>query len=231
MRFLRRRKRSAEPYRNPTARPAVICPTVLAREPHEFREQMERIAPFAERIQIDLTDGEFTPVRTVELARVWWPHSITADLHLMYQHPAEHLEAIIKLQPHLVIVHAEARSDFLAVSEALKTAGIKVGLALLPDTAVAAVAPVMDKVDHVLIFAGDLGHFGGKPEINNFVDKLDELHYHYPDVEIGWDGGVTDQNARRLVELGVDVLNVGGFIQKAERPEAAYAKLKKITGH
>ncbi len=46
-----------------------------------------------------------------------------------------------------------------------------------------------------------------------------------PELEIGWDGGVNDTNAAILVQSGVDVLNVGGFIQKSKDPQAAYNKL------
>ncbi len=208
---------------------AVICPTVLAAEPHAYREQMERIAPFAERIQIDLSDGIFAPGKTVDLANVWWPHSIKADLHLMYQQPAESVGAAIKLEPHLVIVHAEADGNFADIAEKLHAAGVKVGIALLPATGVDTIAPIAEIVDHVLIFAGKLGSFGGQPNIDDYKDKIDKLKHHYPHVEIGWDGGVSSQNVKQLTDLGVNVLNVGGFIQKAEDPEKAYATLKEIT--
>jgi pentose-5-phosphate-3-epimerase len=87
----------------------------------------------------------------------------------------------------------------------------------------------MDAVDHVLIFAGDLGHFGGNPDIDRFVEKIDELQYKYTNVEIGWDGGVNAANVVRLAGLGIDVLNVGGFIQYAKKPAEAYATLKALA--
>ena len=49
--------------------------------------------------------------------------------------------------------------------------------------------------------------------------------------EIGWDGGITADNAAVLVTAGVRVLNVGGYIQKADDPQAAYAKLKVAIKH
>jgi pentose-5-phosphate-3-epimerase len=48
-------------------------------------------------------------------------------------------------------------------------------------------------------------------------------------LEIGWDGGVTDQNISQLAFAGVDVFNVGGFIQKAEDPEKAFHVLERIA--
>ena len=48
-----------------------------------------------------------------------------------------------------------------------------------------------------------------------------------PSLEIGWDGGINDQNAQVLARGGVDVLNTGGFIHHAAQPAAAYQALYK----
>lgn len=203
---------------------AVICPAVLAAEPHEFREQMQRIAPFAVRVQIDLTDGLFARTKTISIGHAWWPHSIPADLHLMYERPDLYLEQILKLKPHMVIVHAEAEGAFVEFAKQLHDNDIKVGVALLPETSPDVITPAMEHIDHVLIFSGDLGHFGGHAELK-LLEKVQKLKQMKPEIEIGWDGGITDDNAQKLAEAGVDVLNVGGFIQKAANPASAYAKL------
>jgi len=47
-----------------------------------------------------------------------------------------------------------------------------------------------------------------------------------PRLEIGWDGGVNDKNAKLLAMGGVDVLNAGGYLHGAMAPGTAYATLK-----
>ncbi len=207
---------------------ATICPAILAKDPHEYREQIECVEHFAKRIQIDLTDGEFTKSKTIELDQVWWPDGVKTNLHLMYQQPAKFLPTILKLKPSLVIVHAEADGDFLDFAGELHRHDIKAGVALLPDTPVKAIELSLPAIDHVLIFAGNLGHFGGKADLS-LVGKASEIKALKPNIEVGWDGGVNAQNAKLLAANGIDVLNVGGFIQKAENPEHAYAKLKQIV--
>lgn len=206
----------------------VICPTVLAEEPHAFREQMERISPFAERLQIDLTDGNFAPSKTVGIEQIWWPEHAQADIHLMYRQPANYLDQLIALKPHMVILHVEADADCAALAAKLHHHEMKAGLAILADTPVEAVQQLVKLFDHMLIFSGTLGHFGGQADLS-LLDKVRELKALQPDVEIGWDGGVNEQNAKALADGGVDVLNVGGFIQKAEDPASAYAKLKGVV--
>lgn len=203
---------------------AVICPTVTAFDAHDYRQQVERVADFAERIHLDLMDGVFTKTKSPKLDQVWWPHGIRADLHLMYQRPDLYLEQIIHLEPQLVIIHAEAEGNFGSFADRLHQADIRVGVALLESTEAELIRPALNNIDHVLIFSGSLGRFGGEAHLK-LLGKILKLKQWKPSIEIGWDGGVNDKNARQLMKGQVDVLNVGGFIQRSSDPAAAYAKL------
>jgi len=200
---------------------ATICPTVTATDTHHYREQMEEVAPFAKRIHIDFMDGVFAPTVSPGLAQAWWPDSVHADLHVMYQRPEEYLEAVIKLRPSLVIVHAEADGNFVNIAKELHEHGIKAGIGLLAPTKIEVIKPALEHIDHVLIFSGHLGHFGGMADLE-LLSKVAECKNLKPELEIGWDGGVNDKNAHALVEGGIDVLNVGGYIHKATNPKGHY---------
>lgn len=208
---------------------AIICPTVTAFEPHEYRAQMERAIGLSGRVHIDLMDGEFAPTTSPDLLQIWWGHNTLADIHLMYQRPMDHLQQLLKLRPHMVIVHNEATVHHMHFAAELHKAEIKVGLALLHDTPVEYAHQVMHSFDQVLVFSGDLGYHGGKADLA-LLEKVKYLRKHHPEVEIAWDGGINAQNAKQLVDAGVDVLNVGGYIQKSEDPEGAYAKLSEVIG-
>ena len=205
----------------------VVCPTVTALNIQEYRQQLERIQGFANRIHLDFMDGEFAPAKSVELTEIWWQPGPMVDFHIMYQRPLEHLETIVRLQPHLVIIHAEADNvaEFLDKMSGL---GIKKGLALLQRTSVESISQYLPMLDHVLIFSGDLGHFGGSVDLQ-LLDKVRLLKQVKPDLEIGWDGGINSTNIATLAAGGIDVLNIGGFIQKAEVPEDAYDTLEKAV--
>jgi ribulose-phosphate 3-epimerase len=97
----------------------------------------------------------------------------------------------------------------------------------MPRTPVEAIAPALEVIDHVLVFSGELGHFGGHTNLQ-LLDKVRQLRQLKPQLEIGWDGGVNEQNVLELVRSGVDVLDVGSAIQRAPDPMAAYAKLKLL---
>ncbi len=205
-----------------------VCPTVTARNAHEYREQMERVAPFATRVHIDLADGVFTPVRLSPLKEVWWPHGVRADLHVMFQKPFDFIKEYIRLAPKLVVVHAEAEGQFVAFAKAMHDHNIKVGVALKPHTQVEAIKGALDMIDHVLVFSGNLGHFGGQAN-THLLTKVLLLRKLKPSLEIGWDGGINNQNANVLAAGGVNVLNVGGFIHHARDPRTAYEALVRMT--
>jgi ribulose-phosphate 3-epimerase len=207
---------------------AQICPTVLAAEPHEFRIQLERVAAFAPRIQIDLMDGEFAPSRSINPIQAYWPPEVTADIHLMFQRPIEHIETLVSLKPHMVIIHAEASGDLLSMLTHLKKFGIKVGVALLKDTKPEAAENLIREADHVLLFSGDLGHFGGSADLG-VLNKVATVKAINPEAEIGWDGGANEDNIEALARGGVDVINVGGAIQHADDPRAVFEKLQQLA--
>lgn len=208
---------------------SVICPTVLAEDEAEYASQMQKIAPFAKRIQIDLMDGDFASPRSVPLAKVWWPPNIKADLHLMYRHPMDHLDTIKKLKPQLVIFHVESMFHHMHLAAELHSEGIDAGLAILPETPIQNIEQIINSFDHLLIFSGNLGHFGGHADLD-LLKKAKEVKIHHPDIEIGWDGGANDANAKQLADGGVDVINVGGYIKNSSNPSAAYKKLIDLIG-
>ena len=201
---------------------SVISPSITAYTPAEYEQQLVAVRSVVDRIHIDLADGELAK-RTVAVDGIAWPEGVLADIHLMYQEPLSVIDEIVALHPNLVIVHSEADGVLQAI-ETLQLRGIKAGIALIQSTSVESVANLVAKVDHVLIFSGTLGHFGGVADLG-LLHKANEIRLLEPDVEIGWDGGANADNVARLSHGGVDVIVAGGAIQNAEDPARAYGEL------
>lgn len=209
---------------------ATICPTITTDNPDTYTRQVELTLSYAHRIHIDLADGVFTQNKLMDTDNVWWPGGVRADLHIMYERPFDHIEALVTLRPQLIIVHAESEGDFMQFADVCHRHGIEVGVALLPETPVEAITPALEVIDHVLIFSGHLGHFGGHADMS-LLGKVQQLRQLKSQVEIGWDGGINDTNVRALALGGVDVLNAGGYLHGALAPKTAYLKLlAEVTG-
>jgi ribulose-phosphate 3-epimerase len=207
---------------------SIVCPTITANNQSQYEEQMGQISGFAKRIHIDLMDGDFATTISPNLDQIWWPPLITADIHLMYRRPMDYLEKLIKLRPHMVIIHNEAEVHHMHFASELHKENILVGLAVLQDTPIEHAYQIMHSFDQVLVFSGHLGFHGGQADLG-LLDKVNKIKSHHHEAEVAWDGGINDQNANTLVSGGVDVLNVGGFIQTAEDPKAAYATLVSLV--
>lgn len=190
---------------------------------------MVNIAQFAERIHIDLTDGVFAPSKLVEPDDAWWPVGMAADFHLMYKDPMPAAEIIMQHKPNLIIVHAEAEGDFNRFADFCRGHGVRVGVALLPQTPAETLLPALENIDHILLFSGNLGYQGGSHADLGLLHKLETLRRKKPALEAGWDGGVNMQNVSELAAGGIDVVNVGGFIQKAVNPAQAFTALQRIA--
>lgn len=205
---------------------SVIAPSITVETADQYKEAVERYKPFAQRVHIDISDGQFAPVLLFPVESLWWPREWTVDIHAMVSHPADYLDKLIALRPNLITIHVETGVDVLPLIAKIKQAGIKAGIALLKPTVPATISAAISAADHVLVFSGDLGHYGGKASLMQ-LEKVRLIKAINPNVEIGWDGGVALENAFTLTQGGVNVLNTGGALSKAADPAAVYAELTK----
>jgi len=210
---------------------SVVAPAILAETPDDYKAAVERVHPFAQRVHIDICDGEFAPSFTIGAAQVWWPQEWVVDIHAMVARPSEHLETLVSLKPHMIIFHAEVQEDLAPILQHVKQFGIKAGVALLRPTVPSTVTAAIEAADHVMIFSGDLGKYGGTASLMQ-LEKVRLIRAIRQDLEIGWDGGANVENAYSLAQGGIDVLNVGGVIAKADDPQATYTALvNEINKH
>jgi ribulose-phosphate 3-epimerase len=203
---------------------SIIAPCITVETLEQYQAAVEKLKPFAQRVQIDISDGEFAPVLLLGIDQMQWPPEWIIDIHAMVMRPMEYVDKLIALKPHLIIFHAETGIDLVPIMEKIKNAGIKAGVALLRPTVPATVVDEIKAADHVLVFSGDLGHYGGTASMMQ-LEKVRLIKNINPNVEVGWDGGVNVDNAFTLARGGVDVLNVGGAINNVDNPASAYDKL------
>ena len=204
---------------------SLIAPAILAENADQYKQAVDKVQPFAERVHGDISDGEFAPTFTIGFNEIWWPEGWEVDVHAMVARPAEHLQTLVQLKPSMVIFHAEADTEQLpSVLATLKQYDIKAGVALLRTTVPSSVEAIIQRAEHVMVFTGDLGKYGGTANLMQ-LEKVRLIKQINPEAEIGWDGGVNVDNAYTLTQGGVNVLNVGGAIQRATDAELVYKQL------
>ena len=201
-----------------------IVPAVLTDNLDVLKASLMKFKAFAKRVQVDIADGTMTATKTVAESAVVVPAGLAVDVHMMVKNPAEHMDALLKMKPSLVIFQAEVEGDLLPVFATLKNVGINVGVAFLKQTYPGKYKQYVDVVDHVLIFASELGVQGAEADMLQ-IEKARIIRAMRKDVEIGWDGGATLSNVRTIFQGGVSVINVGSAIMTATDPEVEYKAL------
>lgn len=205
---------------------AIVVPCVTVSTPEDYKASLERVHTFAQRVHVDISDGIFAPIKLIDPEHIWWPQEWQVDIHVMSEQPSMYVPQLLAIRPHMITLHAEAKEDLLPMIQQIKQAGIKAGVSLMRPTVPSDISALIEAADHVMIFSGTLGKYGGNASLMQ-LEKIRLIKNINNGAEIGWDGGISVENAFSLAQGGVEVFNVGGAIQKANDPQAAYEALEK----
>jgi ribulose-phosphate 3-epimerase len=137
------------------------------------------------------------------------------DVHLMLDHPEQHLKPFLDAGAHYLTVHVEARglrteAILLKTLESIRRSGAKAGLSLRPRTIADAAVPYLEATDLLLVMTVEPG-FGGQVFIPEVVPKIRQLRERYGG-DLSVDGGITAQTGRLCREAGANILVAGTYV-------------------
>ena len=210
-----------------------IAPSLIAADAARLADEVRDVAAAgADLLHMDVMDGAF--VANITFGP--WIHEgirrvtdLELDTHLMVEEPIRYLDDYVKAGADGLTVHVEACRHVHGTLAAIRTLGVKAGISLNPGTPLAAIEPVLDIVDRVLVMSVNPG-FAGQAFIPGAVDRVAQLAAWRAErdlpFEIEVDGGVGPGNAAALVAAGADMLVAGSAVFRAADRAATIAAMR-----
>jgi ribulose-phosphate 3-epimerase len=183
----------------------------------------------ADFVHIDVMDGCFCPQLTVGPPVIGALQTkLKKDVHLMIEDPLDKARAYVDAGADVLTFHVESTRHPHRVLQALGSSVTR-GVALNPGTMVAAVEPLLDDVELVLVLAVNPG-WGGQRFASNTQRRLDEARRLITrsgrKVLLGVDGGVTRENVGSIAAMGVDLIVAGSAVFDGGDAEANLRQLR-----
>ncbi len=195
-----------------------IAPSILSFPYFELNSAVIQLqSAEVEWIHLDVMDGQFVPQITfgAALSKEIGQVSGTARLeaHLMTQSPENHFDAFIEAGCERITFHTEATDHGYRLCQYLKKSSVLAGVAINPGTPVESLYPYLEIMDLALIMTVNPG-WGGQSLIEECLKKVTAIRALSPTLAIQVDGGIDDQNIRRVYEAGANVFVTGSYLTR-----------------
>ena len=214
----------------------ILAPSLLAADFTILGEQIREIQKAGVNyLHIDVMDGMFVPSISFGMPLIASIRSATTqffDVHLMINEPIRYIDAFADAGADMLTVHYEACKDLQETIDAVKAAGMKVGIAVNPETPVHWLEYYINQVDMVLIMSVNPG-FGGQKFMPIALTKLQEVkalaEERNPELLIEVDGGITVDNVQDVLDAGANVVVAGSAVFKGDKKANIAAFMEKLN--
>ena len=211
----------------------LIAPSILAANFARLGEALNEVKSLeASIIHIDVMDGHFGPEISVGqpvVESVRRATELDLDVHLLVERPERYLGDFIRAGANRLAIHLEATQDACRAIQWVKDQGVKVGLALRPETPVQNCFELAEELDFLLILSAP--NVLRQPEfrwqtLGKVAATARERENRGLNFAIEVEGGIGPNEAEELAIAGADILVVGSAIfDSNDRGEA----LRELT--
>lgn len=186
----------------------------------------------ADYIHLDIMDGKFVENKTWtygEVKKIISYSKLPLDVHLMVDKPEKYIEDYAMLNTAYLTFHYEAVKDVNYMIDMIKNYGLRVGIAINPETDESVIYPYLKDIDKVLVMSVHPGK-SGQSFIENTPLKIknisEEIIRQGLNTDITVDGGINDETGLLCKEAGVTTLVSASYIHQSIKENIK--KLKEL---
>lgn len=214
----------------------IIAPSMLSCNFGKLKEEIDMVNKSqAGWFHLDIMDGVFVPNITfgTPILEVFKKYSEKhLDMHLMIVNPENYIEKFAELGADTITVHYEACDNLEKVLKQIKKLNVKAGVAINPDTDISLLEEIISEIDLICLMSVFPGFSGQKfiPETFDRLKSIKEIiNNKNLNTLIQIDGGVSLDNAEKLVSIGADILVAGSFVFKSQDPNKTIENLNSTV--
>jgi len=200
----------------------IISPSILACNFLRLEEEIKSFDGIKDlQFHLDVMDSHYVPNLTFGKTILKDLHKITnhkLDAHFMVSNPDFFIDDMKGIGIHNFSFHWESVTHHDSIIAKIKEHYPSVGISLNPGTSEHEIPLyILKKIDLILVMSVNPG-FGGQKFIENTYEKVKYFQAlkakHSLNFEIQVDGGVTNNNAKKLQDVGATNLVAGSYIFK-----------------
>jgi ribulose-phosphate 3-epimerase len=204
----------------------LIIPGIIAKSQVELDDMLAKMNGLVRRVMLDVMDGEFVSNTSLNFDFAL-PDGFEYEAHLMTQKPLDWLEKNHD-KVDVAVLHVETLKDTGKAIKFVREKGLKVTLALSPETELDAVLPYLSDVDAILILTVKPGRYGASFEPGTLI-KVKELRKIDSNIPIEVDGAMNPENIRLAKDAGATLFASGSYVMKSDNPGKAIKTLEEAA--
>lgn len=197
---------------------------------NDLQKRMEELnQSTTDYFHLDVMDGKFvsnTTVTQMDQFLNW--NQKPLDIHLMVEDIELFINKYRVLEPQFITFHVELQKDIEKYLKMVRSFGIKVGLAINPDTDLSALKPLLKEVDLILLMSVYPGK-GGQSFITETTKRINTLKAWREQLQLPFlievDGGININTIQDVKEA--DIIVSGSYITNGN-VEENIQNLKKL---
>jgi len=226
-----------------------VIPAILVENFKELREDLTLYSNITSIVQIDITDGNFTPfvswpmhnrdaktVAGILDGEEGLPHwdKLDFEFDLMIKNAHKQFDFFVQLGAKRVVFHIEAEEnleefkEFLEGLDMYTRENMEVGIAINTITPIEKIKPFCSIVDFVQCMGIEKIGSQGQPFDERVLDQISLLRKEYPELIISVDGSVNENTAPALVKAGANRLIIGSALIRSHNLKETIKKFEML---